>query len=383
MDGQEAVIRDALQRIFAGVTEFLKAHTGASFEGARVEFVNHAPLDTSVRVESDGVVVSIDAGLYDTIVLFNRLAPRVGLDAKYRVRPNLDAVQGVFDDAMSAVYRVAGSAVPEWIEVAVPESPEYQRYVQEFLSGLNEVQPPLPAAAEEIRRALYVLAEHEQLAAGLSETQLTWIYLHECAHILLGHSNPCGTENLKRLEFEADRLATDLFLKYYASVFPRTLITTAALPCLLVLFAFFEFIRKLLTSAIQFAKLSFLKDPAEPWPETHPDAIERARAIIAQLDGNFDEMNRLWASLFESGLHWIEQAIVEGLVDLRYFKRYCRAVAQQQMVALHARQTGSGFADFALKIDLAEWDSIDLKRGPLKEDVFRGTLMPPLFEENL
>jgi len=379
MDAQEASIRDLLDEIFRRVIRFLNARDDERIENGRIEFLEHALLDTSARIESGSMVLAIDAGLCGTLSLFNRNTPRVGLDLMYRVRPRMEAVQLLFDHTMTEVYRVTGSAFPNWIETAVPENPEYRNYVEELLSEMDEVQQPLGPEREQVRRMLYSLADNDQLSGSATETQLVWICLHECAHFLLGHLNPDSGGYSKDLEIEADRCATDLLRKYGDWIVPRIGMTGGAVPSLLLLFAFFEFVRKLVANGIEFSKLESMRSSPESWPETHPAAVARAQAVIRSLGTNFDGADKLWTQVFEEGLHWIEYAVVAGIVDLRYLKRYCRITAQQRMIARYARENKTSIPAISEKFQTEEWDTRDLRQGPMVAEVISGTRMEPLF----
>jgi hypothetical protein len=226
------------------------------------------------------------------------------------------------------------------------------------------------------------LVENISLSISMTELGVKWLLLHELGHAALGHLSQPSKEGHER-EYAADRFATERFLPYLRARYDlsNVPITTAAVAALFVVIDFLEFIVKLANNCI---RLSMPKDFRKGFRGigwTHPSTSERANRILKSFPQFMDQLNNSWAEILEGGMLTVKRAIHLGLIDLRYFKRFCRISGQQMSAAYVMKSVAPGVKEKLAQVLSVydDWDSADVNPGPLIDDVFEGVFNAPLF----
>ena len=395
-DLMRSQIAERLNQSYRQVCDYIAAETDADIPYVPIEYTTVGIFDVAMTKNDGRPAIRVDEGFVELLMLYNDLAPSIGLDVAFRGEVQRSVTQLVFDRAVASLYNIKRVGLPpdDCIELLVPGyAEEYAQYLGSYgplgtgireasanRGKMDELSRATGLSASHIQQMgesedhLRALAKNSQWTLTSCEFQFVWAVFHELGHLVLGHQSDVPSS--RESEFEADSFATKHSVRFLDSkyAFSNALLTTAPIPCFFFILDFIEYIQIIANNCTRYALKDDFKSAHEPLPLSHPKAIHRLDAVLEEHRASFSPFNLSWASIFAGGLRAVKRSVYHGLIDLRHLKRFCRITAQQLTAVFFTQHLDEETRkELAGVIDIVDgWDSADLNQGPLVDEAFVG-----------
>jgi hypothetical protein len=375
IQAEKDAIEQLVQWWYRDILLLVNTRQGFCVKELPVKLDESGGLNVSISGNINSPRISISIRFIRLLMVSNRFLIEIGLIGFSSKHADPEEVQRVIDMALDLVFRMNPPQVlpPSFGDIFKPQV--YDDYRAMMLER-KEVEEDIAGLRKAVEPLVNLLIQPKQQNTFI-EWQVKFLLLHEMAHMFLGHT---GKSHTHQHELDADDYAASLLFEYFRS---RTTsgIDLSPIPFILLFItvSFMEDLVDLVNACIEFAIPDDFKKGFRPIRMDYPQARHRIEKLIKA----HMEMNSYvvaMSGLVDYGLITIKDQFQYGIVDLKYFKWYCR-VRAEEMTASYAMRLMTPEARAAI-LSVLEfqrgWDSTDLKRGPLQNIVFRGNWYEPV-----
>ena len=370
-------IEQLVQSWYSDIIHLVNERRGMYVEELPVKLDESGGLNASISGNVNSPRISISIRFIALLMVFNRFLIDIGLIGFSSKHANPEEVQRIVDMALDLILRMnpPQALPPSYVDLFKPHL--YDKY-QAMMLERKEVEEGI-AELREVMEPLVKLLIHPKQQNTFIEWQVKFLLLHEMAHMFLGHT---GKSHTHQHELDADDYAASLLFEYFRSRTSGVDLSPVPFILLFITISFMEDLVDLTNACIEFAIPDDFKGGFRPIKMDYPQARHRIEKLIkAHMEMNSHVTSLSY--LIDYGLITIKDQFQYGLVDIKYFKWYCR-VRAEEMAASYSMRLLTSEARAALLSVLTfqrGWDSNDLKRGPLKDVVFRGNWYEPVLIE--
>jgi hypothetical protein len=321
--------------------------------------------------------VSISKKLLSLLTIFNRWLIELGFDAVTKNHADPKTVQQTVDGALRLIFTMSppGPPPPAYTQLLEPE--DYKDYRSRLLTRKKPAKDRV-GLREEFEPIVKLLINPKQ-----QETLIAWqvrfLILHELAHLYLGHT---GRSHTHQQEFDADACAASLLSEYRQSLPGAAIhLSPVVFFLLFITISFIEDLISLINVSIEFVIANDFKAAFRPITLSYPQARHRIERLIKrQTIIAENSLVKSVGAVMDYGLIAIKDQFEHGIVDLKYFKWYCRVRAEEMMASFLAQKLSPEAKRAILPVMKFQrgWDSADLIRGPLKSILFRDNWHEPV-----
>jgi hypothetical protein len=369
-DGQ-----DTLQKLYREVVVDLLETHGLPVPIGPLRIVDSGDLNAYVNTAGGNVQITIGAKLLFLLHVFNQRLLPLGVDAALGTDLDVRKSQFLVDHALHLVFAMSPPGPPGSVYEQIIHGgdgfEEFQHAYREYRSTRrNRMDHGAVEGMGTSIKAIVDRLSHPAQQVLLFEWQFKFLVLHEFAHVLLGHTDAPPSRDH---ELAADNKATELLLRQIQKYHPGPLdITPVSIIALLLVVKFVEDLIDVTNHATHFAISDGFKAGFLEIRHDYPAANARAALLMESFPREFTPLVISIATIMEYGLLALKRDFQFGLIDLRYFKWYCRVRALEMTATFATRmmepEVRKAFIDM-LDIQMG-WDTADLRRGPLVPEIF-------------